>query len=487
MHVLATIIPTILCGGSGTRLWPLSREQHPKQLLPLTGKRTLLQETILRLDGMQSQQIKISDEPIILCNEEYRFLIAEQLRDIGCTKASIMIEPIGRNTAPALTLAAIFAEKEHPGQLLLVMPSDHIINNRTAFVDAVIQGVPSALEGGIVTFGIVPDRPETGYGYIKADPSMVKSKALPVLQFVEKPDTTTAKQYVASGCYFWNSGIFLLRADVWLQAVSFFMPDMLTICEQAVRNGIHDLDFFRIQKEDFASCPSDSIDYAVMEKLSRHPHSGIAGYVVPLDAGWSDLGAWDAVWNIADKDAEGNAVFGDVILEDTRNSLVYADGRIIGCVGLDNLIVVETADAVLVAHKNHAQNVKKVVTALKKSGRGEALLHRKVARPWGAYDCIDAGERFQVKRIIVKPGAVLSLQMHHHRAEHWIVVRGTAKITKGDETILLSENQSTYIPLGVRHRLENPGKVPLELIEVQSGSYLGEDDIVRFEDIYGRV
>lgn len=484
MSSSATIIPTILCGGSGTRLWPMSREQHPKQLLSLAGPKSLLQETVVRLDDLQGQ-IGIAPRPLVLCNEEYRFLIAEQLREINRGDADIILEPVGRNTAPALTLAALHAEKELAGRLLLVMPSDHVIADRAAFHSAVMKGANVASQGGIVTFGIVPARPETGYGYIKAG-SASQQNVLTIDQFVEKPDAATAKQYIASGGYFWNSGIFLLRADVWLRAVAFFAPDMLHCCELAFRNGVRDLDFFRVQRDDFASCPADSIDYAVMEKLSRHPECDIIGHIVPLDAGWSDLGAWDAVWAIAEKDAQGNAVCGDAVLEDTRNSYVHATGRLVGCVGLDDMIVVETADAVLVARKDRVQNVRQIVSALRRSDRGEALLHRKVSRPWGTYDCVDIGERFQVKRIIVKPGAVLSLQMHHHRAEHWIVVSGTAKITRGEETILLSENQSTYIPLGVLHRLENPGKVPLELIEVQSGSYLGEDDIVRFEDLYGR-
>ncbi|KAF0185742.1 MAG: algA [Nitrospirae bacterium] len=365
------------------------------------------------------------------------------------------------------------------------MPSDHVIANLAAFHDAVIRGLPAAAQGGIVTFGVVPERPETGYGYINAG-SADERGALPIIRFVEKPDSVTAQQYVACSGYFWNSGIFLVRADTWLTVLAAFAPDMVDACRHAHENGVRDIDFFRVKSDAFISCPADSIDYAVMEKLPSRPDLGIGGFVIPLDAGWSDLGSWDSVWTAAEKDASGNAVSGDVLLQDTRNSLVHAGGRLVACVGLDDIVVVETADAVLVARKDRVQNVKHIVVELRRTERVEAALHRKVARPWGTYDCVDAGERFQVKRIIVKPGAVLSLQMHHHRAEHWIVVRGTARISRGDESILLSENQSTYIPLGVRHRLENPGKVPLELIEVQSGSYLGEDDIVRFEDLYGR-
>ncbi|HSW62591.1 MAG TPA: mannose-1-phosphate guanylyltransferase/mannose-6-phosphate isomerase [Dissulfurispiraceae bacterium] len=484
MNEQITVIPTILCGGAGTRLWPLSREQHPKQLLPLSGSNSLLQQTAVRLAGIKGH-VNISPRTLVVCNEQYRFLIAEQLREIGLPGTDILLEPAGRNTAPALALAALHAEKERPGQLLLVMPSDHVISNRFAFHDAVIRGLPVAAQGCIVAFGVMPVRPETGYGYINAG-AVDERGALPIIRFVEKPDRNTAQQYIACGGYFWNSGIFLVRADIWLKALTAFAPAMVEACERAHHNGVRDMDFFRIHRDAFISCPADSIDYAVMEKLPSHPELGIGGFVIPLDAGWSDLGSWDAVWTAAEKDASGNSVSGDALLEDTRNSLVHADGRLVACVGLDDIVVVETADAVLVARKDRVQNVKHIVAKLKRIGRVEASLHRKVARPWGTYDCVDIGERFQVKRIIVKPGAVLSLQMHHHRAEHWIVVRGTARITRGDESLLLSENQSTYIPLGVRHRLENPGKVPLELIEVQSGSYLGEDDIVRFEDLYGR-
>lgn len=484
MHKSFSLVPVVLCGGAGTRLWPMSREHHPKQLLALAGKTSLLQDTLMRLDTLRGR-VTVSMKPVLVCNEEYRFLIAEQLQEIGRSGSDILLEPIGRNTAPALTLAALHAESEQPGQLLLVMPSDHIIGDLAAFHDAVLRGVPAAAEGGIVTFGIVPDRPETGYGYIKAN-AVSGQDVLPIERFVEKPDTPTAEHYVASGDYYWNSGIFLVRSDVWLSALDFFAARMLQVCRNAYEKCLKDMDFIRIHRDDFADCPSDSIDYAVMEKLSAQSECGIRGCVVPLDAAWSDLGSWQAVWDVAPKDEFDNTVCGDVMLIDTHNSLVHSSGKLVTCVGLDNTVVVETSDAVLVADMNHVQDIKKIVEQLRRANRVERLCHRKVSRPWGTYDCVDAGQRFQVKRIVVKPGAVLSLQMHHHRAEHWIVVRGTARITRGDEIVLLSENQSTYIPVGVRHRLENPGKVPLELIEVQSGSYLGEDDIVRFEDLYGR-
>jgi mannose-1-phosphate guanylyltransferase/mannose-6-phosphate isomerase len=481
--ILQTVI---LSGGSGTRLWPLSREKYPKQLLSLTGFETMLQATATRMQGFVGE-IGLATHPIVVSNEEYRFITAEQLREAGCQKPTLILEPVGRNTAPALTLAALTVSQEAADPLLLVMPADHVIRDNTAFHMAVNAGIPQAMEGAVVTFGIVPDRPETGYGYIQLG-SVLEGFNIRRLQgFVEKPDVETARHYVGSGEFLWNSGIFMLRAKVWLKAMAHFRSDILTACEKAVQSATLDLDFIRVGQEAFAHCPADSIDYAVMEKLPSTPELGIPAYVVPLGAGWSDVGAWDAVWQVSDKDENGNACQGKVILEDSRDCLVLSDDRLVACLGLSDLVVVDTPDALLVANKHKTQQIKKVVAKLKADGYPHTETPRKVFRPWGSYDSIDAEERFQVKRIMVKPGAALSLQMHHHRAEHWIVVKGTARITKGDETLLLSENQSIYIPLGVPHRLENPGKIPLELIEVQSGSYLGEDDIVRFDDQYGRV
>lgn len=479
---LSAIQIVILSGGSGTRLWPLSREQFPKQLLPLTGNLSLLQATAQRLDGFKAAQL--DRRMIVVCNEEYRFQTAEQLRQIGRTTHTIILEPAGRNTAPALTLAALAAEAD---PVLLVMPADHVVGDVEAFQRAIAYGAPYALNGAIVTFGILPDRPETGYGYIRAGALIGDSDnpARRIERFAEKPDAATAAKYLSSGEYVWNSGIFMLRASVWLAAIRRFRPDISAACERSYSSGKADHDFFRVGKEAFLACPSDSIDYAVMEKIAGG-ENGVDAVVVPMSAGWSDVGAWDALWQVVPKDAAGNAVRGDVMLRDTRNSMVVAGERLVACLGVDDLVVVETADAVMVAHKNRTQDVKHIVARLKEEGRTQAQAHRKVYRPWGWYDSIDGGERFQVKRIVVKPGATLSLQMHHHRAEHWVVVRGTAKVTRGEDVFLVAENESTFIPLGVKHRLENPGMVPLELIEVQSGSYLGEDDIVRFEDAYGR-
>jgi mannose-1-phosphate guanylyltransferase/mannose-6-phosphate isomerase len=462
----------------------MSREHYPKQLLSLAGADTLLQSTAARCDGFAADSV-VTEPPIVVCNEEYRFLIAEQLREIGLAAAEILLEPFGRNTAPALTLAALHATANGEDAVLLVMPSDHVIDDTASFHQSVRNGIAAALEGKIVTFGIVPARPETGYGYIHAGGS-AEETVRPIKQFVEKPDRETAERYLESGSYFWNSGIFMMRAQTWLNAIQKHQPALVSACRTAYQTGSKDLDFYRIDRAAFAACPSDSIDYAVMEKLDAPGGEGISGVMVPLAAGWSDVGAWDAVWDISPKDQHGNAIIGDAVLDTTRNSLIYATSRLVACVGLEDVVVVETSDAVLVARKDRVQDVKSIVHALKRASRTEGAAHRKVHRPWGWYDGVDVGERFQVKRILVKPGAVLSLQMHHHRAEHWIIVKGTAKITRGDETFLLGENQSTYIPLGVRHRLENPGIVPLEMIEVQSGSYLGEDDIVRFEDVYGR-
>jgi len=475
--------PVILSGGSGTRLWPLSREQHPKQLLPLIGAETMLQATALRIrDG--GADYTLAPMPVVVCNEEYRFVTAEQLRAAGKSTRHIMLEPVGRNTAPALTLAALLATQDNSDPVLLVMPADHVILDADAFQAAIRQAVPHAVAGAMVTFGIVADRPETGYGYIRRGAQIAGAHA--IARFVEKPDLATAQAYIDSGDYLWNSGLFMMRASVWLRAIERFQPAMGQACQAAFDGGKQDNDFYRIDKAAFEACPADSIDYAVMEKLADTPDLGIEGRIIPLSAGWSDVGAWDALWQVSEKDGAGNVTRGDVMLEQASDNLVFSEGRLVACVGIDNLIIVETPDAVLVADKNKMQHVKNIVARLKGQQRGEALTHRKIHRPWGWYDSIDSGERFQVKRIVVNPACSLSLQMHHHRAEHWIIVKGTARITRGEEVFLLSENQSTYIPLGVTHRLENPGKFPLEMIEVQSGSYLGEDDIVRFSDTYGR-
>lgn len=475
-----TLQPVILCGGSGTRLWPLSRERYPKQLLPLDGERTLLQDTALRA-GAQGLTVA---PPLVVCNEEYRFLTAEQLRQIGVQPASLLLEPVGRNTAPALALAALAAGEADP--VLLVMPSDHVIRDTAAFREAVAVGAAQAQAGAVVTFGITPDKPETGYGYIRTGAALKDGPARTLDRFVEKPDAATAQAYLDSGDYLWNAGIFMMKASVALDLLKRFRPDIEAACRAAYATGAADSDFYRVDKATFSACPSDSIDYAIMEPLAGGNPRVAPAVVVPLDAGWSDVGAWDALWQVAGKDERGNVARGDVMLLDTSDSLVFAETRMVSCLGLKDVVVVETSDAVMVAAKDRTQDVKRIVTELKARKRPEAENHRKVYRPWGYYDSIDAGPRFQVKRIVVNPGASLSLQMHHHRAEHWIVVSGTARVTCGDEVLLLSENESTYIPLGTTHRLENPGKLPLEMIEVQSGSYLGEDDIVRFEDTYGR-
>ncbi|CCH11135.1 mannose-1-phosphate guanylyltransferase/mannose-6-phosphate isomerase [Stenotrophomonas muris] len=466
---MSSIQPVILSGGSGTRLWPLSREAYPKQFLPLAGELTMLQATWKRVAPIAARG------PLVIANEEHRFVAAEQLQQVGAEPAAIILEPVGRNTAPAIAVAALEATRDGGDALLLVLPSDHVINNETAFRSAVQAAAAAAEAGKLVTFGIVPTGPETGYGYIKAaDGQGLRA----VERFVEKPDLGTATRYVSSGQYYWNSGMFLFKASRYLQELECFQPAMLAGSRQAWQQARRDADFTRLDKEAFTAVPSDSIDYAVMEKTAD-------AVVIPLDAGWNDVGSWTALRDVSQQDGDGNAHQGDVIAIDCRNTYAYAQ-RLVALVGLDDVVVVETDDAVLVGKADRMQEVKTVVAQLKAEGRSEATWHRKVYRPWGAYDSIDNGERFQVKRITVKPGGTLSLQMHHHRAEHWIVVSGTAEVTRGDEVILLSENQSTYIPLGVTHRLRNPGKLPLELIEVQSGSYLGEDDIVRFEDTYGR-
>jgi mannose-1-phosphate guanylyltransferase / mannose-6-phosphate isomerase len=475
------IQPVILSGGSGTRLWPLSREQYPKQLLPLIGDESLLQATVLRLDGLPDVA-----EPLLVCNEEHRFVVAEQVRQLG-RKGTVLLEPVGRNTAPALTLAALWALRQGGDPVLAVMPADHVILDGEAFRDAVRRAAGLAADRVAVTFGITPDCPETGYGYIQRGAALTgESGAFALARFVEKPDQATAQRYLDAGDYLWNSGIFVMKAATWKAAIALCRPDILAACETALAATKTDGDFVRVAEEAFAACPADSIDYAVMEKIT----AGIAGLpaaaVIPLSAGWSDVGSWDSLWKVLPKDEDGNARRGDVMLHDTAGTLAFSESRLVACVGVRDLVVVETADAVLVAHKDRTQDVKKIAERLKTGTRGEARSHRKVHRPWGWYDGIDAGERFQVKRIVVKPGGTLSLQMHHHRAEHWVVVRGTARVTRGEEILLISENESTFIPLGTKHRLENPGKLPLEMIEVQSGSYLGEDDIVRFDDNYGR-
>ncbi|WP_213600906.1 mannose-1-phosphate guanylyltransferase/mannose-6-phosphate isomerase [Pseudoxanthomonas japonensis] len=466
---MAKLQPVLLSGGSGTRLWPLSREAYPKQFLPLAGDDTMVQATWRRVEAIAELA------PIVVANEEHRFLVAEQLRQIGAPVPSILLEPVGRNTAPAIAAAALQAMADGADPLLLVLPSDHVVRDVTGFQRAIRDASPTAEAGALVTFGIVPDAPETGFGYIQAEAGDGLRK---VSRFVEKPDAATAQSYLEAGGYYWNSGMFLFRASRYLEELARFRPDIVDAVRAAHAAARHDGDFVRLDKAAFAECPSDSIDYAVFEKTEH-------AMVLPVDIGWNDVGSWSALWDVADRDADGNAHHGDVIAVDSRNSYAYAQ-RLVALVGVDDIVVVETDDAVLVARKDRVQEVKQVVAQLKKEQRSQAILHREVHRPWGSYDSVDNGGRHQVKRIKVKPGAALSLQMHHHRAEHWIVVSGTARVTRGDETLLLSENESTYIPLGVKHRLENPGKVPLELIEVQSGSYLGEDDIVRFEDVYGR-
>jgi mannose-1-phosphate guanylyltransferase/mannose-6-phosphate isomerase len=478
------IHPVILSGGSGTRLWPLSREHFPKQLIPFVEEDSLFQATLRRVaDAPGLEQAGV----VVVCNEAHRFLIAEQMRAMGVAAGGLILEPVGRNTAPALTLAALHLAAQADDAVMLVMPADHVITNRAAFHAAVSAAAGLAEAGAVVTFGIVPDRPETGYGYIRRGAGVPGAAgACELAAFVEKPDLAKAQAYLASGEYWWNSGLFALKPSVWLDAIGRFNPAMLEACQRAWAGGAADADFRRVDVEAFKACPSDSIDYAVMERLVAGG-TGIAARVVPLEAGWSDVGAWDALWQILGKDADGNAVRGEVVLHDSRDSLVFAQSRVVACVGVTDMVVVETPDVVMVAPRERAQDVKALVAAVKAGGYSLAESHRQVFRPWGSYDSIDNGERFQVKRIIVNPGASLSLQKHHHRAEHWIVVKGTAEVTRGEEVFLVAENQSTYIPLGTVHRLFNPGKIPLEMIEVQSGSYLGEDDIVRFQDHYGRA
>lgn len=464
--------PVILAGGTGSRLWPKSRAALPKQFLSLTSKSSMLQDTIKRLSGTQSHS------PIIICNDAHRFLVAEQLRQEGIKHGGILLEPVGRSTAPAIALAALHATKDGDDPVLLVLAADHLIKDAKAFHNSINNAEKLAEQGKLVTFGIVPEQPHTGYGYIKSGEPI--QQGFKVAEFVEKPALATAKDYVESGSYYWNSGMFMFKASRYLEELAKFAPDILDVCKRAIDSESNDLDFIRIDHDTFSNCKDDSIDYAVME----HTDSAV---VVPLDAGWSDVGSWTTLWETGDKDEQGNVTTGDIILEHTTNSYVNSEGRLIAVVGLDDVIVVETKDAVLVASKDKAQNIKNVVNILKAEKRPEFEFHREVYRPWGSYDSIDNGKRFQVKRITVKPGEKLSVQMHHHRAEHWIVVSGTANVTIDEQTKLVTENESVYIPVGSVHALENPGKIPLELIEVQSGAYLGEDDIVRYSDRYGRI
>ena len=467
-----TIYPAIMCGGSGTRLWPLSRALFPKQFLPLVNDTSMLQDTLLRLP-------ENTGPAVFICNEEHRFLVAEQVRQLDQKQSTILLEPEGRNTAPAVALAAINALEKDKDALLLVLAADHVIQDKSAFHQAVAQASIAAQQGKLVTFGIVPTHAETGYGYIKKGDAQ-EAGAFNVAQFVEKPNAEVASKYLTSGDYLWNSGMFLFKASRYLEELEKYRNDILINCQQAMNNVEHDLDFLRPNKEAFLACASESIDYAVMEETD-------AAVVIPLDAGWSDVGSYSALWDVCPQDSDKNVLKGDVIAQNTTNSYIHSQNKLIATIGVDNLVIIDTPDAVLVANKDKVQEVKKIVELLKAKDRSEAVLHREAYRPWGKYDCIDRGERFQVKRITVKPGAKLSVQMHHHRAEHWIIVSGTAKVTIDEKTVLLTENQSAYIPVGAVHALENPGCLPLEMIEVQSGSYLGEDDIVRFEDKYGRV
>ena len=474
------IIPVILAGGSGTRLWPLSRELYPKQFMQLVGDKTLLQSTLLRLSAVDGIQ-----PPLIVCNEAHRFIVAEQLREIDIKPQAIVLEPVGRNTAPAIAVAGLMTEEGAAQSILLVLPADHHIREPQRLVQAIISGARLAEQNMLVTFGIVPQSPETGYGYIrKGGPFPMEDpagdqQAWHIDQFVEKPDLQTAQSYLSSGDYCWNSGMFLFKTDHLLEELQVHAPEILSAGRQSVSAGRQDLDFFRLDKQAFAACPSDSIDYAVMEKTK-------SGVMIALDCGWSDLGSWEALWQAGAKNGNQNVVHGDVCLQDVRNSFVHATSRLVTAVGLSDHVVVETRDAVFIAPRCHVQQVKDLVAHLKSLERSETYVHTKVYRPWGSYENVDVSERFQVKRIIVKPKAILSSQKHYHRAEHWVVVKGTARVTRGDDVFILKEDESTYIPLGTVHRLENPGKIPLELIEVQSGSYLGEDDIERFDDVYGR-
>lgn len=477
------IVPVILAGGSGTRLWPLSRSLYPKQFMQLVDQHTLLQSTLLRLSDLHAV-----DAPILLCNDAHRFIVAEQSRAIEIQPEAIVLEPMGRNTAPALAVAAMMTEQTSSDAILLVLPADHHIQHINAFITTIQSGVAFAEQGHLVTFGIRPDAPETGYGYIRkgvpiarieADRQGTDPNVWAIDRFVEKPQLETAKQYVSSGDYCWNSGMFMFKAATYMEELSKYAPEIMTACREAVTKGRADLDFFRLDKSAFANCPSDSIDYAVMEKTD-------SGVIIELLSDWSDLGSWEALWQAGHKDDHDNVVHGDVCLQDVQRSFVHASSRLVTAVGLTDHVVVETKDAVFVAPRHQVQQVKQLVDRLKESSREETINHRKVYRPWGAYEDVDVAERFLVKRITVKPKAKISLQKHFHRAEHWVVVKGTALVTRGDEQFLLKEDESTYIPLGIPHRLENPGKIELELVEIQSGSYMAEDDIVRLDDVYGR-
>jgi mannose-1-phosphate guanylyltransferase/mannose-6-phosphate isomerase len=473
------IVPVVLSGGSGTRLWPASRELYPKQLLPLAGEQTMLQNTLSRLDGIEELA-----PPMVICNESHRFMVAEQLRCIGRSASEIILEPVGRNTAPAAALAALRGLDKGEDPVLLILPADHVIEEAAALKEVIRKGAKIAREGKLITFGVVPSGPETGYGYIKGGEPLpgfpMEDGIFSIDSFKEKPSLERAREYLESGDFFWNSGMFMFRASVFIEELKRQSPEMIEWCRKSLDSAQEDLDFVRLDAEIFARCPADSIDYAVMEKTR-------AGAVLPLDAGWNDIGAWSALWEIGKKDESDNVLRGDVLTHDTCRCYVNAGDRLVAAIGLKDQVIVETPDAVLVASMTRVQDVKEVVSRLKELGRREASSHRKVYRPWGNYDSIDMSERFQVKKITVNPGDQLSHQMHHHRAEHWIIVKGTARIVKGEEDFLLTENQSTYIPVGTPHRLENPGKIPLELIEVQSGGYLGKDDIVRFDDQCGRV
>ncbi|CNH03605.1 mannose-1-phosphate guanylytransferase%2C ManC protein [Yersinia aldovae] len=469
------LLPVIMAGGTGSRLWPMSRELYPKQFLRLHGVNSMLQETVNRLEGISVR------EPVVICNEEHRFLVAEQLRQINKLSHNIILEPVGRNTAPAIALAALNAISQGDDPIMLVLAADHIINNCEAFHQAIINAIPFAKKDCLVTFGIVPTGPETGYGYIQRGESTVKdtSEAFDVKRFVEKPNLETAEQYISSGEYYWNSGMFMFRAKRYIQELEKFRPDILDACKAAMKDSDSDKDFITIDKDQFSACPDESVDYAVMEQTNN-------AVVVPLDAGWSDVGSWSALWDVSNKDKSGNAITGDTFLHDTQNCYINTDEKLVAAVGVDNLVIVSTKDAVLVVDKSKVQDVKKIVEHLKQTKRSEYRRHRETYRPWGRCDIVVNEQRFNVNRITVKPGGAFSMQMHHHRAEHWIVLSGTAKVTIGDKTFLITENQSTFIPIGSLHMLENPGKIPLELIEVQSGSYLGDDDIIRVKDHYGR-
>ncbi len=467
------IIPVVMAGGNGSRLWPMSRVLYPKQFLKLDGNNTMLQQTVLRLNGLNTQA------PLVICNEEHRFLVAEQLREINKLSQNIILEPVGRNTAPAVALAALTAIQQGQDPLLLVLAADHVIRDEESFRQTVKKAIPLAQENRLVTFGIVPHSPETGYGYIRRG-NAITDASFEVAQFVEKPDLKTAESYLASGEFYWNSGMFLFKASQYLAELEKFRPDIYSACQQALADAQFDLDFVRVNRDVFMQCPDDSIDYAVMEKTE-------SAAVVAMDASWNDVGAWSSLWEISAKDEKGNVHKGDVISIDSEQNYIVSEKSLVATIGIKDLVIIQTADAVLVAKKDQVQDVKKVVDQIKSQGRQEHHTHRDVYRPWGLLSSIANGERYEVKRVTVRPGERFSLQMHHHRAEHWIVVQGTAKVTRADETFLLTENQSTYLPTGVQHSLINPGKIDLELVEVRSGSYLGEDDIIRFEDPYGRI